>query len=417
MHRNKYLQTLFLFLAPIWSFPTIAQNVYPFSFHTSDSLPLPALKELLFEKLPHATKHSSEEVLELLIAGDIMTHGPQIKAALREDSTYSFDECFSLVSPIINKADIAIGNLETTLGGKPYKGYPQFSSPDELVDALVKAGFDVLTTANNHAADTYRKGIRRTIEELKKQKVFTTGTFLDKTDRENRAPLILPGNGIKIAILAYTYGTNGIAVPPPAEVALIDTAVIRKEVKKAQNMGADYILTMIHWGIEYATEPGRAQIETAQFLHDIGVDAVIGSHPHVVQRSEIIPANVHNRKQTFVLYSLGNFISNQKDTPSRGGLMLKLRLVRPYKKAPIRTEPSYQYVWVNKEDNTGKAHYKLFPIKLNDNPPKDLPLHDYTAFSNFQRRYQNIHLTEKATNTFVVIPPLHPVDLQEVIKN
>lgn len=346
-------------------------------------------------------ENKSSDVLDfhIVIAGDIMTHTPQIRAAKKSSRVYDFTSSFRYVAPMIARADLAIGNLETTFGGEPYRGYPQFSSPDTLAYNLKEVGFDVLTTANNHAADTYGRGIKRTLDVLADAGIQTTGSYRNAEERDKRAPLMVDAGSLRLAVLAYTYGTNGISVKPPTDVALIDTVQMAVEISKAKKMGADYILVMMHWGIEYTIKPVSAQRVIAQFLHRQGVDAIIGSHPHVVQDAEVIPADKHGDKPTYVIYSMGNFISNQNDTPCRGGMLLTLRLSRDHADAPIRTTPHYQYVWVSKRDRGGEP-YTLYPIALTGDVPNGVLSTDIPAIEQFRRYYRGISLSQESTYPF-----------------
>ncbi len=393
LFRKKYI----LFLGILFILAAISGIV--FSFASSFKNPFGSKDSLdLLQKNGHLSSLNQTDSAEIVIVGDIMAHGPQIRAAKQADGSYDFRSSFSLIKPYVQSADLAIGNFETTLGGEPYKGFPLFSAPDELVDALADTGFDVLTTANNHAADRGMNGIIRTIEQIQKRKILTTGTFRDSADRLDRTPLMVSAGNFKIALLAYTYGTNGIIVPAPSDVARIDSAAILKEVTRAEELGAQYILVMIHWGNEYERNPNLHQIRMAEYLHSIGVDAVIGSHPHVVQMSEIIPADLACPRPTFVLYSLGNFISNQNDTPSRGGLMLRLHLKRKTPEAEIATRASYQYVWVNKKADNGQPRYLLYPINLSGEIPERLPRVDENVMQQFCKRYLDIPLIEESTH-------------------
>ncbi|MCJ7821403.1 MAG: CapA family protein, partial [Bacteroidales bacterium] len=158
----------------------------------------------------------ADSTLTVLFAGDIMGHDMQIASAY-DDSTgaYSYESVFKYIRPVIGGADLAFGNLEVTLGGSPYKGYPAFSSPDVLALACKNAGFDVLATANNHSADRGPKGIARTIRVLDSLAIKHTGTWLSSEARDTLNPLVISEKGIDVALLNYTYGTNGIVVPPP----------------------------------------------------------------------------------------------------------------------------------------------------------------------------------------------------------
>ena len=219
--------------------------------------------------------------LSLLFAGDFMQHLTQIEAA-QTDSGYSYDDCWQYVRDEITRADVAIGNFETTLGGKPYGGYPSFCAPDEFFTSLVDAGFDIFLTCNNHSLDTGKRGIERTIEQMGKVKqVAQVGTYIDRTDRDKRYPYIFEKNGIKIALLNYTYGTNGLTESAPNIVNRIDTAIMAQDIAKARAAAPDAIIACMHWGIEYEQQPSREQRRLADWLIAHGVDHIIGSHPLV----------------------------------------------------------------------------------------------------------------------------------------
>jgi len=170
--------------------------------------------------------------LSLLFIGDIMGHDEQIASARNVgNGSYEYDDVFRHVRDEISEADIAVANLEVTLGGPPYKGYPAFSSPASLAAACRNAGMDVLVTANNHSVDRGRKGILSTIQRLDSLGIMHTGTFADTVARDTLSPFIIEKNGISVAILNYTYGTNGLKVPAPTIVNMLDTAVISSELE------------------------------------------------------------------------------------------------------------------------------------------------------------------------------------------
>ena len=169
----------------------------------------------------------------LYFAGDAMQHIAQIESAHQADGSYSYSNCFTLVKEQISEANLAICNLEVTLGGKPYRGYPQFSAPDEFAIALKDAGFDIMLTANNHCLDRGSKGLIRTLDILDSLGIAHVGTYRNQEERDSLYPYITTTNGIRCAILNYTYGTNGITVNPPCIVNYIDTTQILKDINKA----------------------------------------------------------------------------------------------------------------------------------------------------------------------------------------
>ncbi|MDR1682164.1 MAG: CapA family protein, partial [Candidatus Symbiothrix sp.] len=179
----------------------------------------------------------SQEIT-LLFAGDAMQHQKQLDAAYR-NGKYDYSSYFRYIQPEIEAADLAIVNLETTLGGKPYKGYPMFSSPDAFAETLKTAGFDVFLNANNHILDRFSKGVNRTLNVLDSLEVQHTGVFRDSLERENHYPLMIYQKGFRIALLNYTYATNGIEAKPPVTVNYIDTIQIYNDIQKAKNQFPD----------------------------------------------------------------------------------------------------------------------------------------------------------------------------------
>lgn len=305
--------------------------------------------------------------LTLLFAGDLMQHQGQINAA-STSTGYDYSDCFRYVKEEISKADIAIANLEVTLGGKPYTGYPAFSAPDEYLQAIKDAGFDVLTTANNHCLDRSRKGLERTILMLDSLRLPHAGTYVNAEARARRYPLLLEQNGFRIALLSYTYGTNGIKVTPPNVVNYIDKKVITQDIEAARTLHPDAIIACMHWGIEYESLPSNEQKSLADWLISQGVTHVIGCHPHVIQPLELRTDSL-TKQQNVVAYSLGNFISNMTARRTDGGLMLKLELT---KDSVTRVNHcAYSLVWTARPILSGKKNYTLYPVSpLTDSLPE-----------------------------------------------
>lgn len=297
--------------------------------------------------------------LSLLFTGDIMGHDSQIAAAY--DATarkYDYTACFQYIKPFLEAADLTIGNLEVTLAGPPYKGYPQFSSPDELAVALKDVGFDVLVTANNHSVDRGRQGIERTIEVLDSLAIPHTGTFVGATDRLNNYPLMLTKNGFTIALLNYTFSTNGIPVPKPVIVNPLDTALIRKDLERAKSLHPDVIITFVHWGVEYESLPRQNQKDITEFCFNHGSDLVIGAHPHVLQ-----PMEWRKEQNKFVVYSLGNFVSGQRKRYTNGGAMAYLDLQKiqynPDSSVTRIDTAGYALQWVYRSAGVKKEYFVL----------------------------------------------------------
>jgi poly-gamma-glutamate capsule biosynthesis protein CapA/YwtB (metallophosphatase superfamily) len=302
--------------------------------------------------------------ISLLFAGDVMGHDSQIASAYDPlTKTYNYAACFQFMKPYIESADIAIANLEVTLAGPPYKGYPEFSSPDALAKALQDIGFDALVTANNHCIDRGKKGLERTVEILDSFGMAHTGTFVDTVSRLNDSPLFLEKNGFKLALLNYTYGTNGIAIPKSSIVNLLDTALMRLDIAKARDGKPDAIIVFTHWGAEYQSLPSRHQKDLTEFCFAQGVQLVIGAHPHVLQ-----PMEWRRESNQFVAYSLGNFVSGQRKRYTDGGAMAYIELEKiTYKpdSAVTRIDSAGYYLqWVYRTADANKDYYMLPVAKV-----------------------------------------------------
>lgn len=302
-----------------------------------------------------------KNTLSLLFIGDIMGHGPQIKSAYNSKTkTYNYDTVFYYIKKIMSEPDYTIANLEVTLAGPVYKGYPQFSSPDALAEAGKNAGIDLFVTANNHCCDRRLQGLNRTIDILDTLHILHTGTFKNKNARDTANLVILEKNNIKVGLLNYTYGTNGIPVPKPAVVNLIDTAVMHTDIDKAKKDSLDKLIIVLHFGTEYQSHPNKVQKDLVSFLFKKGADIVIGSHPHVIQKMMYLPGN-DSISENFVAYSLGNFVSNQRKTNTDGGVMARLVLKKENGKTFIDTS-NYILTWVYKKSReNGLYYYFILP--------------------------------------------------------
>ena len=320
---------------------------------------------------------------ELLFIGDAMQHSKQVQTAQRADGTYDYSECFALLKPDIEAADYAVANLEVSLGGAPYSGYPCFSAPDEYAQQLKNDGFDLLLTANNHCLDRRDKGVRRTIETLDKMGISHIGTYVNRAARNKQLPFIVDINGIKVAILVYTYGTNGIPIQGDVVVDFIDQQLIAADIAKAREKGAHAICVNLHWGIEYQLKPVAAQRTLADWLAIQGVDLIIGGHPHVVEPMEVRYSEEHD-KNVLLVYSMGNFISNQSDIDTRGGAMVKVSLKMMNGHAVI-VEPRYKLFFVQKPRAAGE-NYVLIP----EARPDLLRLDSKAEFTRFMQRTHDL---------------------------
>lgn len=332
----KYLLFLLVFL----SFSCTGTSQETSRETTSDSIPPP-------------------RKLTLIFAGDLMQHQGQINAA-RTSAGFDYSDCFKYVKEEISKADIAIGNLEVTLGGKPYAGYPAFSAPDEYLQAIKDAGFDVLTTANNHCLDRGKKGLERTILMLDSLNLMYAGTYINAASRARNYPLFIEQNGFRIALLSYTYGTNGIKAVAPNIVNYIDKKQISADIDSARLKQPDVIIACMHWGNEYQSLPDKEQTSLANWLIAQGVTHVIGCHPHVVQPLELRTDSLTGRQHA-IAYSLGNFISNMTGRRTDGGLLFKLELAKDTARTYV-SNCGYSLVWTARPVLSQKKNYILYPL-------------------------------------------------------
>lgn len=303
--------------------------------------------------------------VSMSVIGDIMCHNSQYNDAYK-NGEYDFSYVFDDIKEHIETADLAIGNLETTFAGKDrgYASYPTFNTPEILAQDLKELGIDVVSTANNHSLDTGYKGIESTIDYLDEAGILHTGTYKSVEDQENI--VIKDVNGLKFAFLAYTYGTNGIPVPSGREycINLIDKELIKRHLDLAKNLKPDVICVNMHWGIEYQNSPNAEQEELANFLFENGVDIILGSHPHVLQKMESKEILLSNGelKNGFVIYSLGNFMSGQTKANTRNSIILKLDIIKDGSTGNLRFEninyiPIYTYTYPNFKN------YKVLDIR------------------------------------------------------
>lgn len=320
----------------------------------------------------------AQDKIKMIFVGDIMGHGPQIEsAAVEPNKLYDYSPCFRFIAPLLEQADLAIGNLELTLPGKPpYTGYPTFKSPDDLALALRAAGFDLLVTANNHSNDGGLIGVQNTIKTLEKNRFYQTGTFIDSAHRAALYPLIVYKGKFKLAFLNYTYGTNGIPNHKPSVVNLIDEKAIKADIDAAKMHQPDAIITVVHWGDEYQLNENVKQSALAQKMLAWGSTVVIGAHPHVVQPIKSYPLQEANgsTRNGVVVYSMGNFISAQTKTYTDIGLMVEVELSRQSsavsgQQATVLSKveyiPVYRYIY--RAPGAAKSTYMTVPVAAFEN--------------------------------------------------
>ncbi|MFC3799346.1 CapA family protein [Cohnella sp. GCM10012308] len=267
--------------------------------------------------------------ITLAAVGDLLMKKKMIASAAREGG---FSPVFSRVKPYLRKADLTIGNLETTFSGSRFKGKPGrllFSSPDAFAATLRSLGFDVLSTANNHCMDGTSAGLNRTLDVLDRYGLRHTGTY--RSARESRGKLIVNVKGIKIGILAYTYRTNGIQVPQPWLVNRIVRKKIAADVRSLKRV-TDFIIVCLHFGKEFRSRPDRGQVRLMHQLFRNGVNVVLGAHPHVLHPVKIYKVKDRDGRlrNRIAASSLGNFVSTElpQHTARLRGKILKLTIAK-----------------------------------------------------------------------------------------
>lgn len=267
--------------------------------------------EVKNETAKEAKKKSKENELDLVMAGDVLLHLRLAYWSENGKGGYDFNPIFKLIKPIIKKADLAIVNQETILGGKELgvSGYPTFNGPYELGDAIANAGFDVVLQSNNHSLDKGKQGIYNCLNFWKKYpKIKTVG--INTSEAQKKKLCIYKKNGIKVAILNYTYGTNGIPLPkdmPYAVNYLVKDEVIN-DIKRAEKE-ADFTIVCPHWGTEYYRGITDYQKTWSKIFVENGVDLVLGAHPHVIEPIKYVTDKKTGHKM-LVYYSLGNFVNS-----------------------------------------------------------------------------------------------------------
>ncbi len=291
------------------------------------------------------------ETISLVAVGDNLLHMPVINSGKQTDGSLNYEHLYSKLQPAFRDADIAVIGQETVLGGKElgYSGYPLFNSPTEVGDSIVEAGFDIVLHASNHTNDKLVAGVERTLEFWKKHPQVTV-LGINNSPEEKEAVDVITVKGARLAVLNYTYGTNGISLPSDKAymVNYIDEEKIQKDTRWAE-VNTDFTIAFMHWGTEYSSKPDSFQKDLAQKMCDWGVDLIIGSHPHVIEPVEWYYSEGGN--SMLVYYSLGNYVSRQLEARNLLGGMADVELryngervyIHDYKFVPIVTHYNMQF--------------------------------------------------------------------------
>ena len=296
----------------------------------------------------------------LTFTGDIMCHSYQYNEAYDASTgTYDFSHNFTDMKKYFDEADLVVGNLETVFAGADVgiSDYPCFNSPDAFADAIADAGFDVLTTANNHSMDKRMDGVLRTLDVLDERGMDHIGTYRSAEERENI--LIRDVNGIKIAFLSYTYGTNGIPVPESWLVNPLDEELIKSDIARAKALEPDMIVVLPHMGNEYEEYVRDTFKNWAHMMLEAGADIVVASHPHVLQPMETVElADDDGGTRTgFIMYSMGNFISSQTTPPRNASILLNIDIEKTWQGKTYIKEVSFVPIWTQFQNANWQNHF------------------------------------------------------------
>ncbi|MBU3144462.1 CapA family protein [Clostridium sp. CF012] len=337
------------------------------------------------EKKAPVSENAEYKVVNILAVGDILVHGDQLKAQFNEETgEYNFENNFKYVKSHIAAADVALANFETTLAGEKqkYSGFPLFNSPSSIVDAMKNSGFDILSTINNHTIDRGSAGVLSTLEEIQKRNLIAVGT---RENLQKKPYVIKEVKGIKLGVISYSFETprkgakktlNAIEIPSDV-VDLVNTfsyehieedlRKIKAQIDEMKSKGAEAIVFFIHWGNEYERAPNVHQTRIANALCDYGVDIILGSHPHVIQPMEFITSE-KTGKRSLVVYSMGNFISNQQyertnNRYTEDGIIVNIQIKKSVASNDITISGvSYIPTWVHRYTENNKFVYEVLPL-------------------------------------------------------
>lgn len=330
----------------------------------------------------------------VLSTGDILMHGKVINSGKQDDGSYNFDSIFQYVKSYSQAADFSVANLETTLcgtdNGYAYAGNPKFNCPDAIVDSLKGAGFDMLLTANNHADDTSLVGYKRTLNVVREKGLDTLGTYLSADEQKWTIEEV---NGIKIGMVCYTYsdgfsqngypllnynevGENGILNYFTYDKLPDFYTQLQGYLDEMKAAGAEATVVYLHWGEEYKWKTGEGpnanQTAMAQKLCDMGVDVIVGGHPHVVQPVDLLTSGTDAEHKTIVLYSMGNAVSNQRKEEmqqseptghTEDGVLFCVTFAKYSDGSVFVDSAELIPTWVNMHANSGSTEYNILPLE------------------------------------------------------
>ena len=324
MRRRKFklkrrVKFLFLFLLLV----LIGFGCFSYDKYISKNKPIGNTKKVIKKKDVYPKEYKAS----MIMVGDALIHNSVYDDARNQDGSYDFKPMLENIKPIVKSYDLAYYNQETILGGTELglSNYPQFNSPYEVGDAFIDAGFNMVSLANNHTMDTGVAAVKNSLNYWKKHKdIYTAGSYSSFEERDTAK--IGEVNGIKYAMLSYTIWTNGLTPPIGEEYYdnVYSDELAKADIERVRDK-VDVVMVAMHWGTENSDVVDYKQEEIAEYLSELGVDIIIGAHPHVVQKIGYV-------NDTLVIYSLGNFLSGQIGTDKKSGLMATLDITKTVQK-------------------------------------------------------------------------------------
>ncbi len=325
-----------------------------------------------------------DETITLVTVGDNLLHMPVIRSGLKSDGSYEFSHIFQKLQPVFEYADIAVIGQETVFAGEKYgySGYPLFNSPSDMGKTLVDEGFDIILHASNHVLDKWADGVENTLKFWDNYPDITV-LGINKNEEAKNEVNIIERKGTKIAVLNYTYGTNGLKAPADKKylVNYIDEDKIKSDADFSE-INADFTVAFMHWGTEYATKPDAFQKDLCQKMCNWGVDLIIGSHPHVIQPVEWYESEDNSNKM-LVYYSLGNFVSRQLEARNLLGALADVTLKYDGKNVYI---DEYKFVPIVTHYNTSFTDFDVYRLSdYNNNLAKLHGINGYDGAVSVER--------------------------------
>ena len=324
-------------------------------------------------------------------AGDFVIHDNLLDAALKAGgSEHDFSSMLAEVGAYLGEADFTFTNIDGTVGTEDfvkehgYMGYPSFSTPSRLLYNLKDAGVDMMTLANNHSVDYFWEGLTSTVTSVDQAGLLHVGAY--RTQQEKLTPLIVNVNGINIGFLNYTDSLNKMETHPSQNkkaleygIDFLDNTDVRADIKRLKDAGAELIVCYIHWGVEYRDTPGNSQLTNAQRLADAGVDVIIGGGPHKVQTARYVTTRDENgrTKQVLCLYSLGNFLSDQRGEGKDCGIIFDFTVTRDEEGHVSVSDPCYRTTWVWRRQSGRGYEYEILFSDVPREKPDGMTQADY----------------------------------------